>query len=198
MVNFNDDGSRLFGSNSHTGANVVKRSLHSIGTEQRLLDRTASSSSSSSSSASSSSASRARRLKNHFHSKYLKSSPSLFQSTGTYNKNLRAAKRMKAALDNRLKRFRMLDQDEFQEMLKSLSHQTSDEQLKASNGMDTIGGMELASTYSLSKNNFKLTLLLSRLLVTHLKKAALWQYDTLLSFSFSLSLSRALWISICL
>lgn len=146
MVTFNDDGSRLFGSNIHTGANVVKRSLHSIGTEQRLLDRTAFPSFASSSSAS---RSRARRLKNHFHSKYLKSSPSLFQSTGTYNKNLRAAKRMKAALDNRLKRFRMLDQDEFQEMLKSLSHQTSDEQLKASNGMDTIGGMELASTYSL-------------------------------------------------
>lgn len=143
LVKFNDDGSRLFGGNIHTGANVVQRSLHSIGTEHMLIDHTASSSSS---------ASRARRLKNHFYSKYLKSSPNLFRSTGTYNKNLRAAKRMKAALDNRLKRFRMLDQDEFQEMLKSLSHQTSDEQLKASNGMDTIGGMELASTSSFLPN----------------------------------------------
>lgn len=142
-MNNNEDGSRLFGNNIHTGANVVKRSLHSIVDQQK---RTASSSSASASaSSSSSSALHSRRLKNHFHSKYLKSSPNLFQSTGTYNKNLRAAKRMKAALDNRLKRFRMLDQDEFQEMLKSLSHQTSDEQSKASNGMDTIGGMELAS-----------------------------------------------------
>ena len=141
MVKTNEDGSRLFGSNIHTGANVVKRSLHAIVDQQKLFERTASSSSSPSSSAS-----QRRRLKNHLRSKYLKSSPGLFQSTGTYNKNLRAAKRMKAALDNRLKRFRMLDQDEFQEMLKSLSHQTSDEQSKASNGMDTIGGMELAST----------------------------------------------------
>lgn len=143
MVKSDEDGSRLFGNNIHTGANVVKRSLHDLVDQQRLFDRTASSSSSSSSA--SSSASHTRRLKNHFRSKFLKSSPNLFQSTGTYNKNLRAAKRMKAALDNRLKRFRMLDQDEFQEMLKSLSHQTSDEQSKASNGMDTIGGMELAS-----------------------------------------------------
>ncbi|UJR30974.1 hypothetical protein I4U23_018486 [Adineta vaga] len=68
--------------------------------------------------------------------------------TGTYNKNLRAAKRMKAALDNRLKRFRMLDQDEFQEMLKSLSQQTTEDQSKASNGMDAIGGMQLANYWS--------------------------------------------------
>lgn len=39
----------------------------------------------------------------------------------------------------------MLDQDEFQEMLKSLSQQTSEDQLKTSNGIDTIGGMQLAS-----------------------------------------------------
>ncbi|CAF0853393.1 unnamed protein product [Adineta ricciae] len=68
--------------------------------------------------------------------------------TGTYNKNLRAAKRMKAALDNRLKRFRMLDQDEFQEMLKSLSQQTVEDQSKTSNGMDAIGGMQLANYWS--------------------------------------------------
>jgi len=68
--------------------------------------------------------------------------------TGTYNKNLRAAKRIKAVLENRLKRFRMLDQDEFQEMLKSLSQQTPEEQPKASNAMDTIGGMQLANYWS--------------------------------------------------
>lgn len=52
---------------------------------------------------------------------------------------------MKALLENRLKRFRMLDQDEFQEMLKSLGQQSADEHAKGSNGMDSIGGMQLAS-----------------------------------------------------
>ncbi|CAF4979988.1 unnamed protein product, partial [Rotaria sp. Silwood1] len=67
----------------------------------------------------------------------------------TYSKKLRVAKRIKAALDNRLKRFRMLDQDEFQEMLKSLSQQSPEEQSKASNGIDnTIGGMQLANYWS--------------------------------------------------
>jgi hypothetical protein len=55
---------------------------------------------------------------------------------------------MKAMLENRLKRFRMLDQDEFQEMLKSLGQQSADEYSKASNGMDSIGGMQLASKCS--------------------------------------------------
>lgn len=50
-------------------------------------------------------------------------------------------------MDNRLKRFRMLDQDEFQEMLKSLSQSTSDDQSKVSNAMDSIGGMQLASQF---------------------------------------------------
>jgi hypothetical protein len=54
---------------------------------------------------------------------------------------------MKTVLDNRLKRFRMLDQDEFQEMLKSLGQQTAEDQSKPSNGMDTIGGMQLASKF---------------------------------------------------
>ena len=39
----------------------------------------------------------------------------------------------------------MLDQDEFQEMLKSLNYQAADEQPKLSSGVDTIGGMRLAS-----------------------------------------------------
>ncbi|CAM4903144.1 unnamed protein product [Rotaria socialis] len=65
-----------------------------------------------------------------------------------YPKKLRAPKRIKAALDGRLKRFRMLDQDEFQEMLKSLSHQTGEDNQKASNGIDTIGGMQLANYWS--------------------------------------------------
>jgi hypothetical protein len=63
---------------------------------------------------------------------------------GTHNKNLRG-RRIKALVDKRLKRFRMLDQDEFQEMLKTLSQQTDEQQLKPSHGIDTIGGMQLAS-----------------------------------------------------
>ncbi|CAF1118698.1 unnamed protein product [Didymodactylos carnosus] len=41
-------------------------------------------------------------------------------------------------VDNRLKRFRMLDPEEFHEMLQSMSH-LSPEQSKALNGVDTIG-----------------------------------------------------------
>jgi len=126
--------SNLFSSNSHTGATIVKRSLHSTVDQHSLIDR-------------SSSPSRQRHLKKKFHSNSIKSSPNFFQSIGTYNKNLRAAKRIKAVLENRLKRFRMLDQDEFQEMLKSLSQQTADEQSKTSHGMDTIAGMQLASKF---------------------------------------------------
>ena len=129
-----DDVSRLFPINIHTGAGVARRSLHTTVDQSILIDRLHS-------------PSHARHLKKNSHFKSIKSSPNLFQSTGTYNKNLRTAKRIKAVLDSRLKRFRMLDQDEFQEMLKSLSQQTGDEQSKASNGVDTIGGMELASKF---------------------------------------------------
>jgi hypothetical protein len=134
MGTLNEDASHLFAINSHTGAPVVKRSLHSTVDRQMLIDRLYSPSLN-------------RHLKKNPHPNFVKSSPNLFQSTGAYNKNLRAGKRIKAVLDNRLKRFRMLDQDEFQEMLKSMSQQT-DEQSKASNGMDTIGGMQLASKFS--------------------------------------------------
>jgi hypothetical protein len=127
-----DDASRSFASNSHTGATVVKRSLHSTVDQEKLIDR-------------SYSPSRHRHLKKISHSNSLKSSPNLFRSTGTYNKDLRAAKRIKAVLENRLKRFR--DQDEFQEMLKTLSQQPADDQPKTPNGLDTIGGMQLASKF---------------------------------------------------
>jgi hypothetical protein len=158
----NDDVSRLFPIHSHTGASVVKRSLHSTVDQSTLIDRLSSSS-------------HARHFKKNSHFKSINYSPNLFQSTGTYNKNLRTAKRIKAALDNRLKRFRMLDQDEFQEMLKSLSQQTAEEQPKTSNGMDTIGGMELASKFNL-KMKFFVSLSLFRLLVTHIKRK---RYDIL-------------------
>lgn len=145
--------SRVFASNSHTGAAFVKRSLHSTVDRPMLIDRL-------------SSPSHPRYFKKISHSKHIKSSPNLFQSTGTYNKN-RAAKRIKAVLDNRLKRFRMLDQDEFQEMLKSLSQQTANEQ---STGMDTIGGMQLASKFSFLFLLFPIIyLFFYRLLVTKLK-----------------------------
>ena len=134
MDNSNDEMSRVFAGNSHSGAPVVKRSLHSTVDQQMLIDR-------------SYSPSRQRYFKKISHFNHKNSSPNLFQSIGTYNRNLRGGKRMKAVLENRLKRFRMLDQDEFQEMLKSLSQQTAEEQSKASSGMDTIGGMQLASKF---------------------------------------------------
>jgi len=42
----------------------------------------------------------------------------------------------------------MLDQDEFQEMLKTLSQQPTDDQSKTPNGIDTIGSMQLANYWS--------------------------------------------------
>ncbi|CAF0934287.1 unnamed protein product [Adineta ricciae] len=135
MDKSNDDASRLLYSSSHTGAIIKKRFLHTTVNQPWLIDGPPI-------------FSPPRYLKSTFPLSKKNSSPNLFQSTGTYNKNLRAAKRMKAALDNRLKRFRMLDQDEFQEMLKSLSQQTVEDQSKTSNGMDAIGGMQLANYWS--------------------------------------------------
>jgi hypothetical protein len=129
-----DDMSHLFAIASHTGAPLVKRSLHSTPEQPTLLGRSRLSS-------------RHRHLKN-MHASDRNSSPNLFKSTGSYNKNLRAAKRFKAVVDNRLKRFRMLDPDEFQELLTSMSHQTPPEQSKAMNGMDTVGGMQLENYWS--------------------------------------------------
>ena len=134
MVKSNDDASRSFASNIHTGGPVVKRSLRSTVDQEKLIDRLYS-------------PLRQRHSKKISNSKSFKSSSNLFQSTGTYNKNLRAAKRIKAVLENRLKRFRMLDQDEFQEMLKTLSQQPTDDQSKTPNGIDTIGSMQLASKF---------------------------------------------------
>jgi hypothetical protein len=84
----------------------------------------------------------------------------------------------------------MLDQDEFQEMLKSLSQQTADEQSKASNGMDTIGGMELASKFYLFIQIFISSF--SRLLVTHIKQQ---RYDNMVhTLSFDLDLFLNIYI----
>jgi hypothetical protein len=120
----------------HKGAPVVKRSLHSSVEQQSLLDSSRSPSR------------KHRRLRKKLHSSKLKPSPNIFQSTGTSNKNLRAGKLIQGVIDNRLKRFRMLDPDEFQEMLNSLSYQMPEEQSRTFNSMDSIGGMQLESKFS--------------------------------------------------
>ncbi|CAF0773425.1 unnamed protein product [Adineta steineri] len=136
MDKSNDDAAHLMAADSFTGAPAIKHSFHTGVNQPMLIDRFHS-------------LSPKRYFKKKPHSNNKKFSSNLFQSTGTHhNQNGRANKRMKAAIDNRLKRFRMLDQDEFQEMLKSMSQQTTDEQSKASNGMDAIGGMQLASMFN--------------------------------------------------
>jgi hypothetical protein len=128
----NDDVSQLSANNR--GAAVVKRSLHTPVDQQSLID-----------SSYSRSRSRHRRLRKKIHSKKLKNSPNIFQSTGTNHNDHRASTGIQTALDDRLKRFRMLDPDEFQEMLQSLSHQMPNEKTKELNSMDTIDGMQLES-----------------------------------------------------
>jgi hypothetical protein len=119
---------------SHKGAPLVRRSLQSPVDQQSLIDSLRIHS-------------HARRLKKKLRSSKLKNSPNIFQSTGTNKNHLRPSKRIKTILDDRLKRFRMLDPDEFQEMLNSFSHQIPDQQLKEFNSMDTIGGMQLESKF---------------------------------------------------
>jgi len=78
-----------------------------------------------------------------------------FKSTGSpshhrqrLNKKLKLSPSAAAAIDNRLKRFRMLDPEEFHEMLKSMSQLSQPEQSKTMNGgVDTIG-MELENYWS--------------------------------------------------
>jgi hypothetical protein len=134
--NLHASDDNLFPIGSHTGAPVVKRSLHLAPEQPPPVNGRSRLSS------------RHRHFKN-LHTSDRSSSSDLFQSTGLYNKNHRGAKRLKALIDNRLKRFRMLDPDEFQEMLTSLSYQSpSQEQSKASNGMDMVGGMQLENYWS--------------------------------------------------
>lgn len=57
----------------------------------------------------------------------------------------RASKRIQTLVDDRLKRFRMLDPDEFQEMLNSWTYQVPDQSVKEFDNMDTLGGMQLES-----------------------------------------------------
>ncbi|CAF0768054.1 unnamed protein product [Didymodactylos carnosus] len=71
-----------------------------------------------------------------------------FKSTGS-SRQLRLNKKLRNGgvfVDNRLKRFRMLDPEEFHEMLQSM-HLSHPEQSKAMNGVDTIG-MQLENYWS--------------------------------------------------
>jgi hypothetical protein len=135
LAKFIDDVSSLSGNNNHRGAGVVKRSLHITFDQPPLIDGSHSRS-----------RTRHRRLRKKFHPNKLNNLPNIFQSTGTYNENLRTSHQIPDAVDDRLKRFRMLDPDEFQEMLNSFSQQNApDEQLKGFNNLDSIGGMQLES-----------------------------------------------------
>ncbi|UJR15665.1 hypothetical protein I4U23_002599 [Adineta vaga] len=91
---------------------------------------------------------RQRIFRKKFHPNKLTNPAHLVQSTGTRQKNHRSPKRIHSMLDDRLKRFRMLDTEEFQEMLKSMSQQQSSEQLQGSNHMDTIDGIQLGNYWS--------------------------------------------------
>lgn len=149
MVKTNDDASSLFDNNDHTGANVIRSSLHStINQPSRLINRFEFSS-----------APRKKHFRKFSHSKNFSSN--LFQSTGSNKQQLRNAKRIKAILENRLKRFRMLDQDEFQAMLTSLSQQAAEEQSKSSDAIDALGGMQLASKRIRLKPQFNISFSLS-------------------------------------
>ncbi|CAF0869241.1 unnamed protein product [Adineta ricciae] len=58
------------------------------------------------------------------------------------------SKHVLQSTDDRLKRFRMLDTEEFQEMLKSMSQQQSSEQPTGFNNIDTIDGIQLENYWS--------------------------------------------------
>ncbi|CAF4606951.1 unnamed protein product, partial [Rotaria magnacalcarata] len=51
-------------------------------------------------------------------------------------------------VDYRLKRFRMLDPDEFKEMLNTMGQQMPHEQSKGFNNLDTIGGMQVENYWT--------------------------------------------------
>jgi hypothetical protein len=119
LATSNDDVSYSSANNIYQGARLLKRSLDSTVDQESVIGGL-----------------RHRRLRKKLHPTKLNKFPTIFQSKGTHKKNLRPSKR-----------FRMLDPDEFQEMLNSLSQQTPDEQPKGFNSMDTIAGMQLESKF---------------------------------------------------
>jgi len=122
--------------NNNRGAGVVKRSLHTPVDQESPIDNSRFRS-----------RSRHRRLRKKAQSKKLKNLLNIFQSTGTNDNNHRASTEIQSVLDDRLKRFRMLDPDEFQEMLNSLSNQIPNEKTKEINSVDTIDSMQLESKF---------------------------------------------------
>ncbi|CAF1367073.1 unnamed protein product [Adineta steineri] len=70
------------------------------------------------------------------------------QSEGRHKKNSRLYKQIHSIVDNRLKRFRMLNPEEFQEMLSSMSQQQPDEQRTGYNPMNTLDGIQLENYWS--------------------------------------------------
>ncbi|CAF3466704.1 unnamed protein product [Rotaria socialis] len=123
--------------NKHTGAGRIKRSMSSTVDQPPLIDSSRFHSSS-----------RVRHLRKNMRSKDLKNSPSLFRSTGISPKRLRMHQRIRPGIDYRLKRFRMLDPDEFKEMLNTMGQQMPHEQSKGFNNLDTIGGMQVENYWT--------------------------------------------------
>ncbi|CAF2372614.1 unnamed protein product [Rotaria sp. Silwood2] len=100
---------------------------------------------------------RDRRLGRKLHSNKLKTPQNVLLSAGTYNKRFRVSHRIRPEIDDRLKRFRMLDPDEFKEMLNIMSQQIQQEQPKGFNNMDAIDGMQVEGKFiynCLSNINF--------------------------------------------
>ncbi|CAF1570497.1 unnamed protein product [Adineta ricciae] len=91
---------------------------------------------------------RHRIFRKKLHPSKLTNSKHVLQSTGIRPKKHRSSKRVQSMLDDRLKRFRMLDTEEFQEMLKSMSQQQSSEQPTGFNNIDTIDGIQLENYWS--------------------------------------------------
>ncbi|CAF0850788.1 unnamed protein product [Rotaria sp. Silwood1] len=123
--------------NNHRNVPKIKRSLQSTVDERLPIDNSRFRSHQ-----------RDSRLGRKLHSMKLKNPSNILQSIGTSNKKLRVSHRIRPEIDNRLKRFRMLDPDEFKEMLNTLSQQMPHEQLKGFNNLDAIGGLQVENYWT--------------------------------------------------
>ena len=148
----NDDVSRLLTDTSHQNVDIVKRSSPSVVEAVEAVEQPPA-------------RLRPRVFRKKLRPAKLTHVAQAVPSAGARQKNHRSPKRIQAILDDRLKRFRMLDPEEFQEMLKSMSQHHSSEQSTGPIHMDTIDGIQLAS----ESNESSLPLIncsLCRLLVT--------------------------------
>ena len=112
---------------------------------------------------------RQRVFRKKLHSATLTHSAQAVPSIGARRKSHRSPKRIEAIVDDRLKRFRMLDPEEFQDMLKSMSQHHSSEQSASPVQMDTIDGIQLESEWKAVGPVPMYTCSLRRLLVTQMK-----------------------------